>query len=225
MVLTLIVLTVLGCVVAELYMRRKEKRKLAESLRLLGEPGALPFWASYELPVTHFLHSGHTWAKVEPSGDVQVGLDGFARGILGAVERFELPEKGTRIRQGEPAFAAIQSGKRIEFVSPVDGVVNAVNEGINTDPQVAKKEPYERGWALEIRPNDLSRNLRKLRIGREASGWLEKEVMNFAEFLHAHRAVPQGVGVTMADGGSHTEGILETMNGEVLQLTIRKFFR
>ena len=69
-----------------------------------------------------------------PPAPLQVGLDGFARGILGRVDRFELPQDGTTLRQGEPAFAAIQSGKRIEFVSPVDGVVCAVNERINVRP-------------------------------------------------------------------------------------------
>jgi hypothetical protein len=37
--------------------------------------------------------------------------------------------------------------------------------------------------------------------------------------------VPQEVGVTLPDGGTHTEGILETMDGEILQIVIRKFFR
>ncbi len=225
MVIMLVVLTVLGCVAAELYMRGKEKRKMAEALAACGAPGALPTWAAYELPDTHFLHSGHTWAKVESSGDVHVGLDGVARGILGAVDRFELPERGARIRQGEPAFAAIQGGKRIEFVSPVDGVVRKVNEGINSDPQDSKRAPYDKGWALEVEPYDLPGNLKKLRIGREAAGWLEKEVRSFAEFLNAHRAVPQEVGVTMPDGGVHTEGVMETMSPEVMKLAVRKYFR
>lgn len=225
MVLILFALTILGCIAVEVYFRRKEKQELAELLRLGVANGGLPPWAAKELPAGLFVHSGHTWAKVGPSGDVQVGLDRFAQGILGNVDRFELPAKGTEIRQGEPAFAAVQSGKRIEFVSPVDGVIREVNDRINVDLNEAKREPYEKGWAFEIRPYDLAGNLKKLRIGREASGWLEKEVRNFVEFLNLHRAVAQGVGVTMPDGGVHTEGILETMNGEVLQLAIRKFLR
>jgi hypothetical protein len=104
-------------------------------------------------------------------------------------------------------------------------VVREVNNEINADLHGAKREPYVKGWAFEIRPYDLAGNLKKLRIGREASRWLEKEVRNFTEFLTLHRAVPQEIGVTMPDGGFHTEGILEIMNGEVLQLVIRKFFR
>lgn len=128
-------------------------------------------------------------------------------------------------RQGEPAFAALQSGKRIEFVSPVDGVVCAVNEQINADPAAARKDPYEKGWAFMIRPSNLSQNLKKLRIGAEATAWLEREARSFTEFLSLHRAVPVEVGVTLADGGIHADGIMESMDGEILQITIRKYFR
>jgi len=226
MVVLLFVLTVIGCITVDLYLRRREKRRAAAESPALGEPARfLPFWAAHKLPGGLFFHSGHTWAKLEPSGAVQVGLDGFAREVLGRVDRFELPAEGVKVRQGEPAFAARQSGKRIEFVSPVDGVVCAVNDRINADPQGAKKEPYEKGWVFAIRPSNFVQNLKKLRIGADASAWLEKEVRSFAEFLSLHRAVPQEVGVTLPDGGTHAEGILETMDGEILQIVIRKFFR
>jgi hypothetical protein len=76
-----------------------------------------------------------------------------------------------------------------------------------------------------IRPSNLSRNLAKLRIGAEASAWMEREARSFAEFLTQHRAVPVEVGATLADGGVHVEGIMETMDGEILQIAIRKYFR
>jgi glycine cleavage system H lipoate-binding protein len=208
MVVILVLLTILTCIAVDMLIRRGERLRAAQEL-----PGGL------------FFHSGHTWAKFEPSGAMQVGLDGFAREVLGRVDRFELPAEGVKVRQGEPAFAALQSGRRIEFVSPVDGVVCAVNDRINSDPQGAKEEPYEKGWAVAVRPFNFVRNLKKLRIGAEASEWLEKEVRSFAEFLSLHRAVPQGVGVTLPDGGTHAEGILETMDGEILQIVVRKFFR
>jgi glycine cleavage system H lipoate-binding protein len=220
MVVLLVLLTVLGCIGVNLALRRKGK---AAEVR---NPSALfPSLTAQELPGGLFVHGGHTWAKLDSTGAVQVGLDGFARGILGRVDRFELPPDGATLRQGEPAFAALQSGKRIEFVSPVDGVVCAVNERINADPAASRKEPYEKGWAFMIRPSNLSQNLKKLRIGAEAAAWLEREARSFTEFLSLHRAVPQEVGATLPDGGIHAEGIMETMDGEILQIAIRKYFR
>ena len=223
MVVLLVVLTVLGCIGVDLALRR---RKEAAETRTVREPAALlPSLTTQELPGGLFVHSGHTWAKLDPSGAVQVGLDGFARGVLGRVDRFELPADGATLRQGEPAFAALQSGKRIEFVSPVDGVVCAVNERINSDPAEARKEPYGMGWAFMLRPSNLSRDLKKLRIGAEAAAWLEREARSFTEFLSLHRAVPAEVGATLPDGGGHVEGIMESMDGEILKIAIRKFFR
>jgi glycine cleavage system H protein len=224
MVVLLFLLTVLGCVAVDLALRRR--KQAAEEARLVRAPGALfPSQAAQELPGGLFVHSGHTWAKLDSSGAMQVGLDGFAQGILGRVDRFELPADGATLRQGEPAFAALQSGKRIEFVSPVDGVVCAVNERINADPAAARKEPYEKGWAFAVRPSNLPRNLKKLRIGAEASAWLEKEAKSFTEFLTLYRPAPVEVGVTLPDGGVHAEGVMETMDGEILQIAIRKYFR
>jgi glycine cleavage system H lipoate-binding protein len=220
MVVLLVLLTVLGCVAVDLALKRRKK---AAEVR---NPSALfPSLTAQELPGGLFVHGGHTWAKLDSTGAVQVGLDGFARGILGRVDRFELPPDGATLRQGEPAFAVLQSGKRIEFVSPVDGVVCAVNERINVDPAASRKEPYEKGWAFMIRPSNLSQNLKKLRIGAEAAAWLEREARSFTEFLSLHRAVPQEVGATLPDGGIHAEGIMETMDGEILQIAIRKYFR
>jgi glycine cleavage system H lipoate-binding protein len=223
MVVLLFVLTILVCIGVNLALRRREK---AAATRPVREPVVLfPSHTAQELPGGLFVHGGHTWAKLDPSGAVQVGLDGFARGILGRVDRFELPPDGATLRQGEPAFAALQSGKRIEFVSPVDGIVCAVNGQINADPAAARIDPYEKGWAFAIRPSNLSRNLKKLRIGAEATAWLEREVRSFTEFLLLHRAVPVEVGVTLADGGIHADGIMESMDGEILQIAIRKYFR
>jgi len=223
MVVLLVVLTIIGCIGVNLALRG---RRNAAVNRSAWEPATLfPSQTAQELPGGLFVHSGHTWAKLDSSGAVQVGLDGFAQGVLGRVDRFELPKDGATLREGEPAFAAIQSGKRIEFVSPVDGVVCAVNERINADPAAARKEPYEKGWTFMIRPSNFSRNLKNLRIGADAAAWLEKEARSFTEFLTLHRAVPQEVGATLPDGGIHVEGIMETMDGEILKIAIRKYFR
>jgi len=37
--------------------------------------------------------------------------------------------------------------------------------------------------------------------------------------------VPAEVGATLPDGGIHVEGVMETMDGEILQIAIRKYFR
>jgi len=224
MVFILFLLTVLGFIAVDGILRQR-REAAAEAVAVREAAARFPSLSGVELPGGLFVHSGHTWAKLDPSGAVQVGLDGFAQKVLGKVDRYELPADGTAVRQGEVAFAALQGGKRMEFVSPVDGVVCAVNEGINADPSAARREPYGEGWAFSIRPSHLSQNLKKLRIGEEAAEWLSREVRSFTEFLSLYRAVPVEVGVTLADGGTHVDGVMETMDGEILKIAIRKYFR
>jgi glycine cleavage system H lipoate-binding protein len=224
MVVLLVILTILACIGVSLALKHREKR--AVEARLIVEQASLfPSLAAQELPGDLFVHSGHTWAKPDPSGNVQVGLDGFAQRILGRVDGWELPRDGATLRQGEPAFAVLQAGRRIEFVSPVDGIVCAVNERLKAEPAMARKDPYEKGWAFMLRPYQLPRNLKELRIGAEAAAWLEREARSFTEFVFLHRAVPAGVGATLPDGGIQAEGVMETMDGEILQIAIRKYFR
>jgi glycine cleavage system H protein len=226
MVVLLVLFTILCFVTVELAIRYANKRRaIAESQAMTDQAALFPYFRpAYEVPGGLFVHSGHTWAKVEPCGEVKVGLDGFAREIIGRIDRFEMPAAGKMVRQGETAFAAYQAGKKIEFVAPVDGEICSVNETLNSDP-AAKEKPYENGWAFAIRPTDLTRNIKKLKVGTEASTWMVKEVRRFTEFLTLYRAVPHEVGVTMPDGGLHTEGVIETMDGEILQIAVRKFFR
>ena len=84
MVALLVVLTVLGCIAVDLAIKRREKA--AADARLVREPSALfPTLTAQELPGGLFVHGGHTWAKLDASGAVQVGLDDFAQKLIGRV--------------------------------------------------------------------------------------------------------------------------------------------
>lgn len=230
MVVLLVVLTVLACIGVELLLRKRARRLTETAETAPREPAAaapdlLPYGLACRLPGGVFLHGGHTWAHLELSGEVKIGMDAFARGILGRIDRLELPAWGQTVRQGEPAFAVLQDGKRIDLVSPVDGVVCAVNEEAGPDPAGARGEPYREGWILAVRPSNLIQNLKRLRIAADASAWLEKELRDFSEFLSLYRPRPQGVGVTLPDGGVQAAGVVESMDGEILQMVIRRFLR
>ena len=162
---------------------------------------------AYRIPEGLFFHGGHTWAHLTPAGEALVGMDDFAQAVIGSIDRIELPEPGTELRQGEKAFTVVQRNKRIDFVSPLCGRVSTVNERVNTEVGRLKEDPYGTGWLFAIRPGDIVHDLRKTRIARDAAAWLEKETARFAEFVTLHRAVPQEVGVTLPDGGTCVDGV------------------
>jgi len=224
MVPILVLLTIAAFLLVELAIVWK-KRKAEATEKALSPASLLNAVPAYRMPEGYFYHGGHTWAYLTPSGDALVGLDDFAQGVIGTIDRIELPEPGTTVQQGEKAFTVIQDRKRIDFVSPLGGTVDSVNERVNSEIERMKKDPYGNGWLFAIRPGDIAHDLRKMRIARDAAAWLEREIARFTEFVTLHMYVPQEVGVTMRDGGVCVNGIVEGIDGELLHLLVRKFFR
>ncbi|MGE5190730.1 MAG: glycine cleavage system protein H [Gemmatimonadota bacterium] len=221
MIFFLVLLTFAVCILVDYALRRRREQVASESVALAARREAAARPGGYPVPGGVFVHGGHTWAFLQPSGEATVGIDAFARGVMGRIDRVELPLPGAALHQGEPALTVVQGRKRIELVSPLDGIVSSVNP----DPGALAGDPYQSGWLLAIKPANLAHNLKKLRIAADAAAWIEKEARRFAEFLALHSARPQEVGVTMQDGGQAAAGALETVDGELLQLVLRKFFR
>src|SRR4030066_2013586 len=114
MVLILVLATIAAFPLLGLAYRmwsRRVKEKAGEAvpaMRAALVPVALP---EFRLPGGLFYHSGHTWAHLSPSGEAQIGLDDFAQGIMGRIDRIELPRTGTTLRPGDSAYTvALGSG-------------------------------------------------------------------------------------------------------------------
>lgn len=226
MVLILVLLTVAACIAIRYGLERgaaREKARVAaDSARVPWIPPRLAFRMP---PAGYLFHEGHTWARMEATGDARVGLDDFAQGVIGRIDRIEMPPPGTTVRQGEKAFTVVQDRKRIDFPSPLDGIVRGVNGTLSPDAAVVKADPYRAGWILALEPGHLARNLRRLKVAEEAGAWIEKETRRLADFLALHAATPSDVGVTMTDGGLPAAGIVEWADGELFHNLVRKFFR
>ncbi|MCF8067947.1 MAG: glycine cleavage system protein GcvH [Desulfobacterales bacterium] len=97
----------------------------------------------------------HEWAKV--TGDVvKAGLDDYAQDQLSDIVFVELPEPGDTFGKGE-VFATVESVKAVsECYMPVGGEIIAVNSKLEDDPGLINTRPYEDGWLVEIKPDDLT---------------------------------------------------------------------
>lgn len=92
----------------------------------------------------------HEWARVEEDGTVSVGLSGYAIEQLGDVVYMELPSVGDVVTGGE-AFGVVESVKvASDMYAPVTGKVTAVNDTIEGDPDVLKRDTYGAGWLIRI---------------------------------------------------------------------------
>ncbi len=96
----------------------------------------------------------HEWIKVD-GGRGRIGITAFAQDQLGDVVYVELPPVGSKVTQSA-VFGVIDSVKASsDLYAPVSGVVTAINETLNSTPELVNKDPHGEGWMIEIDITDL----------------------------------------------------------------------
>jgi len=138
----------------------------------------------YCVPGGAFVAKGHAWARIEPGGQVRVGLDDFARKALGSVSGIKAAEHGREIKQGEPLFTVTRGADTFTFAAPLSGKVVINNENLVGDPAIAIQSPYDRGWVLKLQPMDLAAELPALRIGKPVVEWYQEEIAKLRKALN-----------------------------------------
>ena len=90
----------------------------------------------------------HEWVKMD--GDVAViGISDFTQDALGDVVFINLPGEGDSVTAGE-AFGDVESVKAVsDIISPVTGVICAVNEDLADAPENLNSDPYG-AWIIKV---------------------------------------------------------------------------
>jgi len=153
------------------------RRRLARESKALAAaaiPAVEPAWvAGYQMPEALYYHRGHTWARPLDADTVLIGMDDFARRLIGPAASVKTPSCGDWLHQGGRAFAMRLDGKTAELISPIEGEVVEVNCDLAAKPDLAGEDPYGRGWVLKVKAPQLAANLRNLLSGRLARKWME----------------------------------------------------
>ena len=98
----------------------------------------------------------HEWVKVD--GNVAlVGVSDYAQKEMGDITYVDLPEEGDDVIAGEE-FGALESVKAAsDLISPVSGVVVAVNAALEDTPEAVNEDAYT-AWIIKVEmsnPADL----------------------------------------------------------------------
>lgn len=225
MVALFVVLTILVCLAADGIVQWRKARLEKESRQLADEIAPAYAFENLQTPADVFLDDGHTWSQVAASGQVDVGVDGFAQKLIGRVDAVDLPEVGKKVRRGDVLFAVRQNNRRAPFASPVDGVVTAVDTDLAWHPELIQSDPYKDGWVCSVEPQNLAQNLKQLRIAEEARDWLKTEVKRFQDFFAARPLENTQLGLVLQDGGQPTGGVLEFMDADTWREFVEDFLR
>ena len=132
----------------------------------------------YHMPDELYYEENHFWIKEE--GELVVmGMDDFGQKMAGQIVYVQLPETGKELAVGKK-FAKIESGKWLGKVfAPVSGELAAVNEQLETNPELINEDCYGKGWLYKIKPSDKG-EIQKLIHGREAvEKWLLADIEKY----------------------------------------------
>ncbi len=159
------------------------------------------------VPPGRFFHAGHTWVRLLPGGEFEVGLDDFGGRVAGKVERVSLPSTGDHLTIGESSVGIVGRKTEVKLRAPFTGGVSGANRSLESDPMLVRRDPYKRGYLYRARPSDPARALAELIPGEAALGWVtEQEILLRA--LVDIATVRAGATFTMNDGGLLSDDLL-----------------
>lgn len=110
----------------------------------------------------------NTWVKVIDDSTVAVGMTDVAQNLAGPLLHAKTKKVGTARKQGKP-IATVESGKYVGPVkSPVTGEIIKVNEDLAADAGHINRSPYNTGWIVEMKADNLSAELGGMVSGDDA---------------------------------------------------------
>jgi len=153
----------------------------------------------------HF-HRGHTWVKPEGNGLFRVGIDDFARRLLGRPSGMSLPVAGDRLQQGEKGWSLEVDGHDVDMLSPLPGQVEEVNQEALRSPGLVSDDPFGDGWLMKVRaqPGAL-RNLLPTRLVRT---WMDDTSKRLSTLSGGE------LGPVLQDGGVPLFGFARQLAGD-----------
>lgn len=123
-----------------------------------------------DTPQDLYYTEDHEWLRVD-NGTATVGITDFAQSELGDIVFVEIDPEGTELEKDD-VFGTVEAVKTVsELFMPVSGTIVAVNDELDTAPEVVNDDPYEDGWMIEVELADEG----------ELDGLMEADA--YAEFI------------------------------------------
>ena len=101
----------------------------------------------------------HEWVSETGANRFRIGITDYAQGALGDIVYVQLPKVGDTVNEGA-VCGEVESTKSVsEIFSPLTGKVIAVNDGLDSAPEILNSDPYGEGWIAEIEVTSPSNSL------------------------------------------------------------------
>lgn len=102
------------------------------------------------IPETLKYTKEHEWVLESSPTVIRMGITDYAQGALGDIVYVQLPKVGDVV-VADKVCGEVESTKSVsEIFSPVSGKVVAVNDSLESNPEVLNSDPYGAGWLADI---------------------------------------------------------------------------
>ena len=96
----------------------------------------------------------HEWIKVDGEEAV-IGITDFAQGELGDIVYVEIETEGEELGQGD-VFGTVEAVKTVsDLFMPISGKVIAINEELESSPEIVNSDPYDKGWMIKVEISEM----------------------------------------------------------------------
>jgi glycine cleavage system H lipoate-binding protein len=141
----------------------------------LGEPPNYASASGYKMARGYYYHPGHCWVRFDHGGRARVGFDDFMVKLFGASQFLALPPIGAALKKNHAYVTFGRDDHRTAVLSPVTGMVLAVNHIVQEYPEMPHEDPYHEGWLYVLEPDMPKKNLKGLYYGQESIQWIDQE--------------------------------------------------
>ncbi len=172
----------------------------------------------FEIPQGYCFHPGHTWVMKESTENARVGVDSFATNLLGKIDHIDVVGPNRWVRQGQKLMTISSGDTTVELLSPVEGVVTAINSDAIKDPNLVTRDPYKDGWIALVKSPELSTNQKNLVQGPMVAPWMQNNVTRLnATLSQLSPALAQ-------DGGVPVNGLLPRLTIDLRKKLLKDIF-
>ena len=212
--------------VKKILIKRQDKiqMQLKPKVHISHFPAANDFIrGEFSIPGGVFIAKNHTWFSITQAGITKIGIDDFAKKLIGRIDAVELPNLGMELKAGQPLFTIKQGNKSITFNSPVTGKVSQVNSLLKDNPSALDITPYEKNWVCALDTENIDDEIKGMNIGKSAVSFYQEDIEKFRNLVKDLIKSEKKEGEFIEDGQIYI-GHLEKLTNLDWQKIISEFF-
>ncbi len=142
-----------------------------------------PKSTEFFIPGGVFISNQHCWCAVSQDGTVKMGIDDFAKKLLGEIEDIEFPNLGMEVQKGQTLFNVKANSKSYQFKSPITGKVAKLNNQLKENLESLDITPYEKNWICTVDADNLDTELPDMNIGSAAVNFYQEKIDDVQSYL------------------------------------------